>query len=55
MNNDGVRLFLYHLLAGVKMRSPRFGITDQIELVHQLPGMLNTLVNRIACSQLKDN
>lgn len=37
------------------MRSPHLGITDQMELVHQLTGVLNTLVNRIAYSQLKDN
>lgn len=30
------------------------GITDQMELVHQLTGVLNTLTNRIACSQIDE-
>lgn len=55
MNNAGLTLFSYHLLTKLKMRSPHLGIMDQMELVHQLTGVLNTLVNRIACFQLKDN
>lgn len=37
------------------MRSPHLGITGQIELVNHLIGVLSELVNRMACSQVKDN